>query len=140
MAITPIKGDLKAGVAGQWSETFDAGEVSLLAGDVPALATMQLPAAAAQTFEAHEVVGFDGSNRLIPAVHGVTAAIGFVMYAPSAATTAGQLLEVVRMGCFNPDRLVWDASYDTDEKKRLAFEGAPSPTQIILRKPRAMTV
>lgn len=49
-------------------------------------------------------------------------------------------IEVFRWGMFNPDVLTWDDSFDTDEKKRLAFEGAPSPTQIFIRKPVAMTV
>jgi hypothetical protein len=43
-------------------------------------------------------------------VHGVT-----------GATIAK--VSVYKSGCFNPDVLVWDASFDTDEKKRLAFEG-----------------
>lgn len=37
-------------------------------------------------------------------------------------------------GCFNLDALVWDASFDTDAKKKAAFEGAPTPTQIIVAK------
>lgn len=69
-------------------------------------------------------------------------AIGFIMY---AVDTTGMLdgafsAEVVRQGVFNPDALVFDSSYDTAAKKRLAFEGAPSPTSIILRAPQAMTV
>ena len=41
-------------------------------------------------------------------------------------------VEVMRQGVYNPDALVWDASYDTAEKTRLAFEGAPSPTAITI--------
>lgn len=140
MAITPKNGDLTAGVAGKWSETIDAEPPLLVTGDAPAQASMPLPAAAAQTFVARQVVGLDGSGRLIPAVRGTTQAIGYIVYAPSAATTVGQLIEVMRQGVYNPDALVFDASYGTDEQKRLAFEGAPSPTSIILRKPQTMTV
>ena len=139
MALSPIKGDLTAGVAGQWNETINAEDPSLVTGDAPALSWMLLPAAVTQTFVARQVVGFDGAGRLIPAVLGTTEAIGFIMYAPSAVTTLGQLVSVVRQGVFNPDLLVFDATYNTAEKKRLAFEGAPSPTSIILRAPETMT-
>lgn len=140
MAITPKNGDLTAGVAGKWSETIDAEPPLLVTGDAPAQASMPLPAAAAQTFAARQVVGLNGSGKLIPAVRGTTQAIGYVVYAPSAATVLDQPVEVMRQGVFNPDALVFDASYGTDEQKRLAFEGAPSPTSIILRKPQTMTV
>lgn len=52
----------------------------------------------------------------------------------------GEKIEVYRWGMFNPEALVWDDSFNTDEKKRLAFEGAPNPTNIFIRKPVAMTV
>lgn len=70
------------------------------------------------------------------------AAIGFVMYAVDTTGMAdGEYSgEVVRQGVFNPDALVFDSSYATAAQKRLAFEGAPSPTSIILRAPQAMTV
>lgn len=37
-------------------------------------------------------------------------------------------------GCLNPDALIWPASFDTDAKKAAAFDGAPTPTNILLRK------
>jgi hypothetical protein len=69
-------------------------------------------------------------------------AIGFTKYAANnAGGAAGAVrVEVTRWGCFNPDALVWDASYDTLTKKLYAFEGAPSPTSIIIRQPTTMTV
>ena len=140
MALSPIKGDLTAGVAGQWSETLNAQDDAFVTGDSPQQASNEYPAAAAQTFTARQVVGFNGSGNLIPAVLGTTAAIGFVVYAPSAATTLGQKVSVMRQGVFNPDLLSFDVSYGTAEQKRLAFEGAPTPTNIILRKPETMTV
>ena len=140
MALSPVKGDLTAGVAGKWSETINAQDDGFVTGDAPAQSWMLLPAAAAQTFTARQVVGLNGSGKLIPAVLGTTAAIGFISYAPSAATTLDQMIGVMRQGVFNQDLLTFDASYDTAEKKRLAFEGAPSPTSIILRKPETLTV
>ena len=139
MAITPRNGDLLAGVAGKWSETIDPEAALLVTGDAPAQASMPLPAAAAQTFTARQVVGLNGSGLLVPAVLGTVAAIGWVVYAPSAATTLDQPISVMRQGVFNPNLLTFDATYNTAEKKRLAFEGAPSPTSIILRAPETMT-
>jgi len=91
--------------------------------------------------EAREVVGFDASDNLIPAVLGTTEAIGFVMYATdTTGATAGDVeVEVVRGGVFNPDLLVWDATYTDDAEKRAAFRGAPTPTNIIIRKPTTMS-
>ena len=140
MALSPIKGDLTAGVAAKWSETINAQDPAFVTGDAPALSWMLLPAAAAQTFTARQLVGLNGSGKLIPAVLGTTQAIGFISYAPTGATVLDQMIGVTRQGVFNPDLLTFDATYNTDEKKRLAFEGAPSPTSIILRKPETMTV
>lgn len=39
-------------------------------------------------------------------------------------------------GCFNPDALNWDDSFNTDAKKKAAFFGAPTPTNIIILKPK----
>jgi hypothetical protein len=35
-------------------------------------------------------------------------------------------------GCFNPDALVWDDSFQTAAQKAAAFRGAPTPTNIII--------
>ena len=47
---------------------------------------------------------------------------------------------VYRQGVVNPDALVWPASYDTDAKKFAAFDGAPTPTDIIVRRPKTMSL
>lgn len=98
------------------------------------VATTETSAVAA--FGAGTLTGGTDAKAVAPS------AIGFVKYA--ADNTAGIdgaiKVEVTRWGCFNPDALVWDASFDTAAKKLYAFEGAPSPTSIILRAPTAMTV
>lgn len=137
--LNPIKGDLTAGIAAKSSDTITAQEEALVTGDAPAQSWMLLPAAAAQTFTARQVVGLNGSGKLIPAVLGTTQAIGYVVYAPDAVTVLDQPISVMRQGVFNPNLLTFDATYNTAEKKRLAFEGAPSPTSIILRAPETMT-
>lgn len=68
-------------------------------------------------------------------------AIGFTVYAAdSSGPDAGaRRCSVYRGGVFNPDLAVWDDSFITEEQKRLAFEGSPSPTAILIRKPQTMT-
>lgn len=59
--------------------------------------------------------------------------LGFTV-APIAASGVEQSLGLVRAGNFNIDALNWHASFDTDAEKLAAFEGAPSPTNIVLQK------
>lgn len=51
------------------------------------------------------------------------------------ANGATMTFAVYREGHFNMDALTWDASYDTDAKKKAAFEGSVSPT-IFVSKPK----
>lgn len=51
------------------------------------------------------------------------------------ASGASATIAVYREGHFNMDALTWDASYDTDAKKKAAFEGSVSPT-IFVSKPK----
>jgi len=140
MTITPGNGDLAAGIAGSYTETIAASPDPLVTGDVPALFTTDELVAASQTMVAGEVVGFS-SGALIPAESGVTAAIGILV---ADVTTGGGdttvRAAVWRGGVFNPDLLTWDASFSTDELRKQAFEGAPAPTAIVIRKPATMTV
>ena len=141
MAITPRNGDLTAGVAGSNTEVINASPDPWLTGDHPPVVTTDELVAASQNIPARTPVGFNGSGALVPAVDGTTPAIGIVVY--ETVTGAGDTTVrtgVYRQGVFNPTLINWPASYNTDEKKRLAFNGAPSPTAIVLRKPQTLTV
>lgn len=106
----------------------------LISGSWPALAPgYPLPMAASQTFKQFEVLGLDGNNQLVPAEYGVTQAQFVCTQAVTSGAGENPTVDVFYAGCFNPDALVWGASYDNDEKKRSAFEGAPTPTQILIR-------
>lgn len=139
MPITPLNGDLTAGIAGHYTETINPSADPLVTGDVPALLVTDEVVLADQTLAALTVVGFDGADKLVPANNTTVAAIGILVYAVDT-TGADAVAHVYRMGCFNPELLVWDAAYSTDALKKVAFEGAPSPSAIIVRKPTAMTV
>jgi len=130
-----------AGVPSQWSEDITAVDIPLWTGDTPAPVTQDLIVAASQTLPAYTPVGFNGSGRLIPAESGVTQAIGFTVAAITTdASTNYKGAPVYRAGVVNPDKLNWPASYDTDAEKFAAFNGAPPPTNIIVRRPKTASV
>lgn len=130
-----------AGIPAQWDDTISAAAGSLITGNEPAILTEDLIVAASQTIPALTPVGFDVNDRLVPAEAGVTPAIGIAVVAITTdASTTYRGLPVYRGGCFNPDLVNWPASYNTDALKFAAFEGAPSPTNIIMRRPRAHTI
>ena len=54
-------------------------------------------------------------------------------------TPAGERpsLPVYVSGVFNPDRLIWDASFNSDYAKKIAFQGADTPTRILIRRIQA---
>lgn len=138
MPINPLDGFPTAGVAGQYSETITPALESILAGDAPLVFATVETVATTQDLAALTVVGFNGSGEIIPAVLGTTEAVGVLVY-PQDTSGGAHTAQVYRGGNFNPDRLVWDATYDTDAKKAKAFEGAPSPTQIVITKTETFT-
>lgn len=106
----------------------------LLAGSLPEMfAVGGYEADGSTAMAAFTVVGVD-SGVLVPATQdGTVAAIG-VLNAPILASGNTQKVGILRGGNFNIDALVFDASFTTDAEKLVAFEGAPSPTQIVLQK------
>lgn len=55
-------------------------------------------------------------------------------HAASLGATGTANGQVWYTGNYNPDMLVWDPSFDDDAKKLAAFEGAPSPSNILVTK------
>lgn len=141
MPIYPQNGDLTAGLAGTYTETIAPSPDPLVTGDFPAVAATDEPVAANQVLDSLTVVGFDGSGHLVEAT-GVIKAIGVLSYAVNTTGEAAgaKYAGVYRMGVFNPDLLKWHSGYATDAARIKAFEGAPSPTAIIIRRPKTMTV
>ena len=91
-----------------------------------------------EVLQQFHVVGFDAAMLLVPAVWSADPlvaiqAIGVVTQAVTGATGGGTTVPTFYSGCFNPDALVWHASFDTEVKKRDAFIGSPTPTQITIR-------
>lgn len=88
-----------------------------------------------QVLRQFEVVGQDANGDLVPAKLSATAvkATGVCSQAVTGAADGSTTVDVLESGCFNPDALTWDASYDTAAKKAVAFDGAPTPTTILIR-------
>lgn len=141
MAINLPSRTQDAGIPTQWNDTISAPVASLLSGHLPAWMTKDEIVAANQNIPAYTPVGKDGSGRIVPAVSGTTQAIGITITAiVTDASTTYKGAPIVRAACLNPDRINWPASYDTDAKKFAAFDGAPTPTNILVRRPKSGSV
>lgn len=137
---TPPDRSYMAGVPEQWDHDFAVTKEGLFTGEYPRQFVQDIPVALNQELEAYEVVGLNAAGNIVPALMGSVdpdddiKPIGIIMFpvttGGSGALPVGRIL---RSGCINPDMLVWPASFDTAAKKLNAFEGSPSPTQIVLR-------
>lgn len=111
----------------------------LIAGEHPKLASFPMTVKAAQTLAQFAVVGLDASGDLVPATFNADPALGIkpvgvVTQAVTGAADGSTTVPTFYSGSFNPDALVWDATFDTDGKKATAFNGSPTPTNVTLRK------
>lgn len=112
----------------------------LLSGSHPPLAPgYPFAVAASLALAQFAVVGLNADNELVMATFNAdpdlaVQAIGVCSQAVLGNAGGTTTVPVLYSGCFNPDALVWDASFDTEGKKMGAFNGAPTPTQIALRK------
>lgn len=132
--ITPADRSHMAGVPEQWDQDFGVTAEGLFTGENPRQFAVDMPVALNQTLAAYTAVGLDASGNIVKAVSGTTQAIGIIMFpVTTGATGALPVGRILRGGCLNPAIIVWDATYDTQEKKLEAFNGAPTPTQIVVR-------
>jgi hypothetical protein len=136
--ITP-QNDRLAGIAGQSADTIQPDQVDFIGGHWPEVGAVVETVANGQDLAYLQVVGFDGSGNIVAANNTTVTAVGVMPYAVDA-TGGAVKAEIYRSGNFKPEALVWDAGYATDADKAKAFEGAPSPTQIVLTAQRTMVV
>jgi hypothetical protein len=93
------------------------------------------------TTETSTVASFGATTLTGGTATPVTRAIGInVVKVVTPANGHHMGSPVYRAGVFNPLALIWDASYSTEAEKLGAFRGAPSPTTIIMRRPKTATV
>lgn len=114
-----------------WLQTW------LLVGGGPELQTYPYTIEESMTLVQGQVVGLNGSKRIVPAVAsggGAVQAIGVM--AVSVTTGAGDTTTtapVYYSGSFSAMGLTWDATYSTLALQEAAFRGAPTPTQIVVK-------
>jgi hypothetical protein len=112
------------GVAALQTEEFT--EAELFTGDAPVFTTNETLLDQNADTPAYTVVGRITASKKVTksnpgASDGSQYPIGITCYAvpdPGADKT----IAIYRGGMFNPDRLTWHASFNTDLLKRLAFE------------------
>lgn len=111
------------------AQTDTYSTIGLITGDTPPIVTMA--EVAGVDLQQWQVVGRDAATgKIVPAVLGTTEAIGVTVN----AVKADKSVATYRAGCFNPKALAWGASYDTDAKKKTAFE--KTGTQIFVVAPK----
>lgn len=111
----------------------------LLSGTHPELKpAYSFPLANSTSFAQFSVVGLDANDEIAMATEdGTVQAIGVLAHAAALGASGSGNGQVFYSGCFNPDALVWHASFDTAAKREAAFRGAPTPTTIIVRSQAA---
>lgn len=131
MTVTIPNQEAALGIPTQTDENVGAIPGPLFLSSHPDPITYDYEVAASQTLVAGQVVAFNGSKRLIPAVLGTSEAIGVMAHdITTTGSTSYKGAKVYRGGHFNGARLTWDATYNTEAKKVMAFDGAASPTEI----------
>jgi hypothetical protein len=115
-----------------------AGIDELFSGNTPSVVTRNYGVASGLAIAAFAVVGLAEDGTLTPAIRGSgdpdddIHPIG-ITTAPVLNVSAAQSVDIFMAGCFNPAALVWPASYTTDAQKAAAFDGASTPTNILIR-------
>lgn len=137
----PDTSSVTPGLVAQGDDTITANDIALVTGSEPAILQTDETFAASQDIPAYTPVGYNNDGDLVPAVLGTTEAIGItIIRVVTPASGAKKAAPIYRAGCFNPAKLNWPASYDTPLKKRNAFKGAPTPTNILIREIKTATV
>ena len=144
MAIEIPNQEHTVGIPSQWKDTISAPLGALFLSMHPAALTFDYVIAPNQELKANTVVGFNDDNQIVAAVKadGENEGVQAIGVLPIDVTTGATPLVgtgIYRAGHFNHKRLVWDASYATDADKIMAFEGAPTPTNIRVGAPKSYT-
>ena len=127
------------GIAGAEHGDVQTSDWTHIAGDTPPVATVSVKAVGPLNIPALSVVKYDGTTIALATntdtPYGITTAP--VELAAGESTT----LAVYIQGHFFMDALNFDASFATDGDKLAAFNGAPTPTVIVLsKKPPQATI
>ena len=132
MPITPALEAQYAGVPSQWVESISALPEGLIVSETPPVVTVDLPLSAG-TYLAYTPVKFNTAGTSLEVAVQGKPAIGILL--KDIVVPAGQNVgvPVMRAAGLNKDLINWPASYTTDAHKYGAFEGAPTPTNIVVK-------
>ena len=118
------------------TETFT--NVELYSGkssiDEPTVHPLDAATVAAAALPAFAVVGMGAGGIALAKYDKSVQALGITVSPIPMGAAAGSQIAIFRDGVFNPAALTWDATFDSDAKKLAAFEGAPTPTRIVIKK------
>lgn len=129
-----------AGFPSQSTDTINPVLEGLIVGETPAVITQDMQLAEDQTLDAYTPVGFDADGNLVEALTGSVDPdddihpIGITLYDIVVDEGENPGVPILRAGCLAKHLINWPASFDTDAKKFAAFEGASSPTSIVVRE------
>lgn len=135
-----------AGIPAQWSDNIVADDIALVTGDTPSIVTEDLVFAPNSDIPALTPVGFNSDGNLTTAVTGSAdpeddiKPVGITVVAVKTGPTPARGAPIYRAGVFNPLALNWPTSFGTETSKLTAFHGSPTPTNIIMRRPKTATV
>lgn len=120
------------GIASFATETYGNTE-EVRFGDTP-YTTTTVNATGVLNLALYSVVSYDGTTIALADETVAGDAYG-VLTAP-VVLAAGETttVDLIRTGHLSMDALVWDASFDTDAKKKVAFEAGLSPTLFVSKK------
>lgn len=124
----------RAGYPGQWNDSIEGVLEGIIVGETPAVVTRDMKLATG-SYKTYQPVTLDDVTGLCSPAEAGTPATGIVLHDIEVATD-GVGVGVLIVGCLNLDIVAWDASYTTDDAKLTAFDGAPSPTQIVVKRAR----
>ncbi len=129
----------QAGIPGQWQDAWTDPTRNLLTGSQPELLITDEKVPANVDWPALSVVTKDAATGVLALATKTTKATGILTTGVKTDARTTEKTGVYRAGCFNPDLLKWDASFATLEDKRMAFEGAATPTNIVIREIRGFS-
>lgn len=129
-----------AGIPRQHDDVIIAADVYLITGNEPAVMTKDELFAPNQNIPALTPVGRNDDDLLVPISDSIPAIGITIIDVVTGASAESKGAPVYRAGCFNPDVLNWPETLNTEAERMNAFEGAPTPTNIILRRPKTHKV
>lgn len=123
------------GIASFASDTI-GGQTDPRYGDTPAPTTTTITVAGPVDLKLYDVVSYDGDDAVALAEHASGNSDAYGILTAPVVLAAGQTttVDVYRSGHWSMDALGWDASFDTDAKKKTAFEGGESSQNFVSKR------